>query len=104
MASAVKGTSSETKGKTGVKSDTPSGADKSGQRGGKNDDTASSSPSLSLGFFKDSVDEMKKITAPTRQETVQATLVTILLVAFMAAALFLMDVVFHGVMSTVVAR
>jgi preprotein translocase SecE subunit len=51
------------------------------------------------GFFHDCMDELKKVSKPTRQETIQATIVTIILMLFIAVALGLMDVVFYNLMS-----
>lgn len=61
-------------------------------------------PRFSMGFIKDSLDELKKVTTPTKQETVQATMVTILMLTVMALCLFLLDVTFNGIMSAVLAR
>lgn len=65
---------------------------------------AENSPSIvsrSRGFLSESVEELKKVSAPTKQETMQATVVTILLVVFLALCLFLVDLVFHQIMSSV---
>lgn len=50
------------------------------------------------GFLAESVAELKKVSRPTRQETVQATLVTLLLVFFFAAVLALLDWIFRTVL------
>ena len=52
-------------------------------------------------FIKECRTELDKVTHPTRQETIQATLVVLVIVIFVAGMLALMDVVFHSVMSTV---
>lgn len=54
-----------------------------------------------VSFVKDCRAELDKVTRPTRQETTQATLVTLFIVAFVAGALALMDVLFSSVMSAV---
>jgi len=53
-------------------------------------------------YISDSIAELKKVVFPTRQETIQATIVTVLIVIFVSICLFLLDVVFNQLMSTVV--
>lgn len=57
--------------------------------------------SQSASFFRESVDELKKVTTPTRQETVQATIVTIVIMVFVALCLFLLDFLFGNLMESV---
>lgn len=45
-------------------------------------------------YISDSTDELKKIHTPTRQETLQATLVTVIIVIFISAVVALMDLIF----------
>jgi preprotein translocase SecE subunit len=52
-------------------------------------------------FVKECRAELDKVTRPTRQETTQATLVTLFIVVFVAGALALMDVLFNSVMAAV---
>jgi preprotein translocase SecE subunit len=52
-------------------------------------------------YIGDSIAELKKVTFPTRQETVQATLVTLLIVVIVSLCLFILDVVFAQVMSAI---
>ena len=59
-------------------------------------------PPGNANFFSESLHELKKITFPTRQETFQATIVTVLIVVFMAMCVFLVDLVFNGIMSAIV--
>jgi preprotein translocase SecE subunit len=59
--------------------------------------------SRSFGFFSESFDELKKISTPTRQETIQATVVTLFIMVFVALVLFAMDVVFSTIMSSVIS-
>lgn len=47
------------------------------------------------GYFQESLAELRKITTPTRQEALQATLVTMLIIAFMSVCLFFLDFIFH---------
>ena len=52
-------------------------------------------------FLSDSVTELKKVTFPTRQETIQATLVTVFIIMFVAISLFVLDLVFNQLMSAI---
>lgn len=61
------------------------------------------SVSAASGFLNDSVDELKKVTQPTRQETIQATLVTLVIIIFVALCLFLLDILFSNIMGAVLA-
>ena len=54
--------------------------------------------SRGMEFFSDSVEELKKVTAPTKQETIQATVVTLFIIVFVSLCLFLLDVVFNQLM------
>lgn len=51
----------------------------------------------SNGFFADSIEELRKVTTPTRQEATQATMVTLVIVVFVAFCLFFMDLIFSKV-------
>ncbi len=44
-----------------------------------------------LQFVKESKEELRKVEWPTRQQTIQATLVTIFIVGFIAVCLSLLD-------------
>ena len=65
-----------------------------------------SSPTSFVGEAKDfiqgSVGELKKISTPTRQEAMQATVVTLFIIAFMSVALFLLDLFFHALLSVLI--
>jgi|GEM_PF-5001521 len=54
---------------------------------------------LAPQYFRDCVEELKKVSAPTRAETWQATLVTILIIAFVALVVACMDLIFGQIMS-----
>jgi preprotein translocase subunit SecE len=58
--------------------------------------------SLSVGsgvsYARDSLAEIKKVTFPTRQETIQATLVVIVMMVLVSAYLGLLDLVFFRLM------
>ena len=53
-------------------------------------------------YLSDSVDELKKVSSPTRQETIQATIVTVLIIVFLAVTISLMDLVFQQLMKAVI--
>ena len=52
-------------------------------------------------FLSESVDEFKKVSMPTRQETIQATTVTIFIMCFVAVCLFILDLVFNVLMKQI---
>ena len=52
-------------------------------------------------FLSDSVAELKKVTFPTRQQTIQAALITVFIVMFVSVALFVLDIVFAQLMSAI---
>lgn len=65
-------------------------------------ETQSGNPvARTVGFFRDSVDELKKVTHPTRQETTQATIVTLLIMFFVSICLFLFDWICTQIMNFV---
>lgn len=55
-----------------------------------------------VGYLAASVAELKKVTTPTRQEAMQATLVTIIIITFMSVCLFVLDFVFHRIVSLII--
>ena len=62
-----------------------------------------SSISRGLRYFSESFEELKKVSAPTRQETVEATLVTALIVIFIAVVVACMDLIFRQVMGALLS-
>lgn len=54
------------------------------------------------GYLASSIAELRKVTTPTRQEAMQATIVTLIIIAFMSVCLFLMDYIFHTVISRLI--
>lgn len=56
--------------------------------------------STGKGYFAESMDELKKVTTPTRQETIQATLVTIVIMTFVALCLMVLDLLFRTLMDS----
>lgn len=61
----------------------------------------SSGSVLSKGpsYISASIAELKKVTHPTRQETIQATLVTLVIIGFVALCLFVLDVILNRLMA-----
>lgn len=55
------------------------------------------------GFLSDSVTELKKVTSPTKQETIQATVVTLVIVVFVALCLCVLDLIFNNLMGAVLS-
>ena len=53
-------------------------------------------------YLRESVAELKKVTSPTRAETIQATLVTMLIMVFVSVSLFLMDLVFGRIINSLI--
>ncbi len=53
------------------------------------------------GFFSEAQEELRKVSTPTRQETIQATIVTLVIVAFVAIMLAVFDVAFNSIMKVV---
>lgn len=68
-------------------------------------ETQSGNPiSRGISFLGDSVEELKKVSHPTRQETMQATVVTILIMAVVSMCLFLFDGICTKIMDIVLPR
>ena len=59
--------------------------------------------SKAFGFASESIEELKKVSTPTRQETIQATLVTLIIMIFVAVCLFVLDFVFSKVLLEILA-
>ena len=59
--------------------------------------------SKSSSYLAGSWDELKKVSPPTRQETVQATLVTMVILFVVAMYLGLLDLVFYRLMAAVLS-
>ncbi len=53
------------------------------------------------GFLNESVAELKKVSIPTRAETIQATLVTLVIMTFVAVCLMVLDLIFRTLMDAV---
>ncbi|MCO6431836.1 MAG: preprotein translocase subunit SecE [Deltaproteobacteria bacterium] len=50
-------------------------------------------------YLSGSVEELKKVSTPTRQETLQATLATVVIILFFAVCLMVLDAVCNWLMS-----
>ena len=55
----------------------------------------------SKGMWGEAVAELKKVSTPTRQETVQATLVTVVIILALGICLALLDVIFNNLMQAI---
>ena len=64
---------------------------------GKQAAATASGAADSRGFLAESIEELRKVTTPTRQEAIQATMVTLVIVVFVAFCLFFMDLIFSKV-------
>ena len=74
----------------------PSDAKSSGDVGGNLISNASD-------YFSESVDELKKVSTPTRQETMQASMATLVLLVVVAVSLFILDIIFGQIMTAVLS-
>ena len=54
-------------------------------------------------FFKECRDELHKVVKPTRQETIQATTVTLFIIVLVSVILALFDVIFNRLMMVVLS-
>ena len=74
------------------------GTDKNADKGGSSD--VSNTATLSQ-YFKESVQELKRVSYPTKAEAIQATVVAIFIMAFMAICIFLLDLAFGSFMHAI---
>jgi len=54
-------------------------------------------------YFVGSVEELKKISKPTRQEATQFTIIAVFIICFIAVCLMLIDLIFRQIMSALLA-
>lgn len=54
--------------------------------------------SRAKGYVSESVEELKKVHSPTRQEAMKLTGVVVLIIAFISVCLFVMDLSFNWLM------
>jgi preprotein translocase SecE subunit len=52
---------------------------------------------LKNNFLQDSIEELKRVTYPTKQEAIRASMVTVVFVVFFALILALFDILFRYV-------
>jgi preprotein translocase subunit SecE len=57
----------------------------------------------SLSYFADSVAELKRVSFPTRAETTQATIATLVIILFVSVCLFVLDILFGRVMGAILS-
>jgi preprotein translocase SecE subunit len=60
--------------------------------------------SRAKGYVSDSIDELKKVHSPTRQEAMKMTGVVLLIIAFISLCLFMMDLSFNWLMGKMLSR
>jgi preprotein translocase subunit SecE len=70
--------------------------------GAEQTETAGSAIVKGRSYLSESIAELKKVSYPTRQQTMQATLVTLVIVIFVAICLFLLDVIFGKLMEALI--
>lgn len=73
----------------------------SGEKGGSG--KSGSVVSNTLGYFSDSVAELKRVNFPTRAETIQATIATLAIIFFVSLCLFVLDVIFGRLMGAILS-
>lgn len=69
----------------------------------KPDSTGGNLISNASDYFTESVEELKKVSTPTRQETMQATMATVALLVVVSLCLFVLDIIFGRVMVAIIA-
>jgi preprotein translocase SecE subunit len=60
--------------------------------------------SRTKGYVSESIDELKKVHSPTRQEAMKMTGVVLLIIAFISLCLFVMDLSFNWLMGKMLSR
>ena len=60
--------------------------------------------SRSNGYVSESVEELKKVHSPTRQEAMKLTGVVVLIIAFISLCLFVMDLSFNWLMGKMLGQ
>lgn len=66
------------------------------------DAPSSSVVSRGAGYFSESIEELKKVQTPTRQETMRLTLVVLMIIVFISMCLFVMDLTFNWLMGKMI--
>lgn len=88
----------------GTQSGSGTGGSSAGRSGAGKSSASESTSWVKQGseFVSESMEELKRISTPTKAETIQATLVTIVIMSFVALALFVMDMLFSAVMKSII--
>lgn len=60
--------------------------------------------SRAKGYVSESVEELKKVHSPTRQEAMKLTGVVVLIIAFISLCLFVMDLSFNWLMGKMLGQ
>lgn len=60
--------------------------------------------SRAKGYVTESIEELKKVHSPTRQEAMKMTGVVLLIIAFISLCLFVMDLSFNWLMGKMLSR
>jgi preprotein translocase subunit SecE len=55
------------------------------------------------GYLAESIEELKKVHTPTREETIRSTWVVVLIIVIIAFCLFVLDLVFNWFMTAVIS-
>jgi preprotein translocase subunit SecE len=63
---------------------------------------AGSIVSRGVNYVSESVEELKKVQSPTRQETMRLTGVVVLIIVFISMCLFVMDLTFNWLMGKMI--
>ncbi len=58
--------------------------------------------SRGASYISESVEELKKVQTPTRQETMRLTGVVVLIIVFISMCLFIMDLTFNWLMGKMI--
>ena len=58
--------------------------------------------SRGASYVSESIDEVKKVQTPTRQETMRLTGVVVLIIVFISMCLFIMDLTFNWLMGKMI--
>jgi preprotein translocase subunit SecE len=66
------------------------------------DASSESIVSRGAGYFTESVEELKKVSSPSRQETMRMTGVVLVIIVFISMCLFVMDLTFNWLMGKMI--
>lgn len=66
-------------------------------------DANTTTPSRGRGYLAESIEELKKVHTPTREETIRNTWVVMFIIIIVSVCLFVLDFVFNWLMTRLVA-